>query len=465
MTNLVPFEPKKKKRNGSGGGHAEDGDAAVLELNQKFAFTWKGSYARVLDERNIGPGRWRPDFLRIPDFIHEMNKRSVSYRTPDGTEKVMPLGRYWMQSPLRRDFRGLTFQPGVEDTGALYNLWRGFSVEPKAKPHGYAVFRDHLITNVCGGDEDLFRWVFGWFAHIVQRPRERVGTAIVIRGKMGTGKTKVGEVFGSLFPANYVTADSPHLVTGHFNEHLRSCLLLQADEAFWAGDKAAEGRLKGLITSGQQMVEGKGIDAEMAPNYVHLLVTSNESWVIPAGKDERRFCVIDVGEGCAGNAEYFAEMDRELNDGGRAALLHDLLGFDLLTVNLRQIPRTAALLEQKFNSLDPIEAWWLECLEAGTPTRSLSHWPELVSAQALYADYIVSAEQTGVYRRSTQTQLGMKLRKLLPAVERVRRTADLGEGRSWHYQLPPLEVCRKHFEREVGQRIWSAEEAEPGFWG
>ena len=36
-------------------------------------------------------------------------------------------------------------------------------------------------------------------AHIVQKPRERLGTAIVLRGKRGTGKSKVGEVLGSLF--------------------------------------------------------------------------------------------------------------------------------------------------------------------------------------------------------------------------------------------------------------------------
>ena len=49
-------------------------------------------------------------------------------------------------------------------------------------------------------------------------------------------------------------------MTGQFNAHMASCLLLQADEAVWAGDKAAEGRLKGLITSPIQQIEAKGVD-------------------------------------------------------------------------------------------------------------------------------------------------------------------------------------------------------------
>jgi hypothetical protein len=121
----------------------------------------------------------------------------------------------------------------------------------------YDIFRDHLLNNVCDGDPELFKYVFGWMAHIVQRPRERPGTALVLIGRRGTGKSKVGEVLGSLFPAHYFQVDDARYITGQFNEHMASCLLLQAEEAIWAGDKAAEGRLKGLITSEMQMMSPK----------------------------------------------------------------------------------------------------------------------------------------------------------------------------------------------------------------
>jgi hypothetical protein len=99
---------------------------------------------------------------------------------------------------VRRQYEGIEFKPGEGETTALFfNLWRGFAVEPK-EGGSYAVFRDHLLTNVCHGDAELFKWVFGWFAHIFQRPCERIGTALVLRGGMGMGKTKTGEVIGSL---------------------------------------------------------------------------------------------------------------------------------------------------------------------------------------------------------------------------------------------------------------------------
>jgi hypothetical protein len=88
--------------------------------------------------------------------------------------------------------------------------------------------------------------------------------------------------------------------------------------------------------------EAKGIDPIRLPNYVRLIMTSNEDWVVPAGMNERRFCVLDVDPRCEQNYEYFREIDEVLPHGGLEYLLADLLAFDLDTVNLRPILRTQA---------------------------------------------------------------------------------------------------------------------------
>ena len=54
-----------------------------------------------------------------------------------------------------------------------------------------------------------------------------------------------------------------------------------------------------------------------------------------------------------------------MNNGGREALLHYLLNFDLSQVDLRSIPKTAALLDQQIESLTPEQAWWLDTLMKG----------------------------------------------------------------------------------------------------
>ncbi len=48
---------------------------------------------------------------------------------------------------------------------------------------------------------------------------------------MGTGKSTIGEVMGSLIASHYFLVDDPRYLVGQFNAHMASCLLLQADEA------------------------------------------------------------------------------------------------------------------------------------------------------------------------------------------------------------------------------------------
>ena len=101
------------------------------------------------------------------------------------------------------------------------------------------------------------------------------------------------------------------------------------------------------------MIEHKGVDPIPMRNLVRLLVTQNEGWVVPAGPQARRFAVFDVGEAARLNAEYFAGIDAEMNAGGREALLGFLQRFDLSSVNLRDIPSTSALSQQKIASMTP----------------------------------------------------------------------------------------------------------------
>jgi hypothetical protein len=437
----------------------------VNEMNLEFALVPMGQHAVILWEKPEAPAEERLQFLQPAAFRLIYSNRWTEIRTASGDTKWKTYAEAWLDSYHRRQYTGIEFRPDREQTEGrpgYYNLWRGFAVEPR--PGGsYSIFKDHLRTNVCGEDDKLFTWLFGWFAQMVQHPREKPGTALVLRGGMGVGKTKVGQVFGSLIPAHYFHVDNPRYVLGQFNAFMGACLLLQADEAVFAGDKAVEGHLRGMVTSDFQMIESKGVDPIRLPNYVRLMMTSNEDWVIPAGKDERRFAVFDVDPRCAQQSQYFREMDEQLDDGGREALLHDLLAFDLGMVNLREIPKTAALLEQKIRSFDPIEQWLFDRLHDGTPTERHDRWPEIVECKALYDDYLTSAERTGTRFRVAKQAFGMKVNKLLPGLRRVRVTLPEDDGasvkRSWVYELPPLPLCREAFDEQVGQAShWGTEE-------
>jgi hypothetical protein len=448
-----------------------DGAYDVEAINREYALVLMGSRAIIIKQTPSGPIDERQRVLTIEAFGVWLGNCFLETRSADGKVKVTTWAKAWLNDRRRRQYAGIEFFPDPNNapgTPGYLNLWRGFSVKPIAKANGYRTFHDHLLNNVCAGDEALFAWLFGLFAHAVQRPRERIGVALVLRGKMGSGKTIVGEVFGSLFAAHYFLVDDPRYVTGQFNAHMASCILLQADEAVWAGDKAAEGRLKGLITSPKQQIEAKGVDPIPLPNYVRLVMTSNEGWVVPAGKDERRFAVLDVDPRCASNHSYFAEMTAELDDGGREALLYDLLHFDLNKVDVRTIPKTMALLDQKERSLDSVASWWLGRLEAGTITRHATAWHTgrddsnrkvaQISREALFSDYLETSDRIGVKRRREQTIFGRELHDLVPGLRTDRQFNPDGK-RERVYVLPTLAECRSSWDESMNQtREWPPED-------
>lgn len=223
------------------------------------------------------------------------------------------------------------------------------------------------------------------------------------------------------------------------------------------------------------MIEHKGLDPIPVDNYVHLLMTSNEDWVVPASSDERRFAVLDVGQAAMQNHGYFAEMLAEMDGGGRQALLADLLAYDLNgpdAPNLRQIPQTKALLEQKLQTLDAVTAWWYGRLETGAPTHRFTSWPsQPIPFRSLYDDFVATSEKSGIHRKPDEPRFAKKFRELVPGMKRTRRHIALntdddtltGEtiGRVWCYELLSLDECRQAFEQMLHQPIeWAVSDEE-----
>ena len=317
-------------------------NAEIVEINKAHALVLAGNQASVMKFEMIG-GKDQFRLLQVGAFKIWFANQHVTVG-----KKVTPLGDFWISHEDRREYHGIEFEP-TRRRAEYYNMWHGFAVEPREGD--CSKFLGHLKDNIAKGNEDHYRWVVGWFAQIFQQLDTKMGTSLCLRGKQGVGKTKVGEVIGALLGNHYELVSDPRYIVGQFNSHMAGLLLLHADEAFWAGDKRSEGKLKDLVTGHRHRLEFKGVDPISVRNLIRLFVTGNQEWLVPAGFGERRFAVFDVGEGKIKNNDYFAAIDAEMNNGGREALLHHLLNFDLSQINLRVIPNTEALMEQIVESI------------------------------------------------------------------------------------------------------------------
>ncbi len=417
------------------------GDGLIDQFNRRFAFVLVGGRGSVLRET----------------IDKEENKVVTSYLTPEGFAQYyannivkvgraeLPAGRYWLTHEDRRSYEGVTFLPGKETPG-MYNLWRGFSVEPD-QTGDWSIFREHLLENAACGNQKHFDWIFGWFAHMFQRPWDKSGTSLSFRGNQGTGKTIIGKIFGRLMHNHYTLVDDARYVFGQFNSHMASTLLLHSDEAFWGGDPRHVGKLRSMVTSDTQRIEHKGRDPVEIPNFMRLLITTNSEWVVPAAQEERRFAVFDIGTGKEQNQPYFVEMLRQLRDGGYSGLLYALLSHDLSTANIRVIPNTAALLDQKSTSMSDAAKFWYECLmEQDVLAGEGYGWPDEAFIHKIYDRFLETLQMRGVRYRPTNIDFFKEIRHLSPpnSMQMTRKT--IAGKKIWTVTLPDIHKAREYFD-------------------
>ena len=256
--------------------------------------------------------------------------------------------------------------------------------------------------------------------------------------------------------------DSERRVLGNFNAHLHDKLLIVADEAVWAGGKAGLGALKRMITERTLDIEPKGLDVIQVKNMMHMIVTSNEDWVVPTAFDDRRFAIFEVANDMRNNRKFFkAVHDQLFKQGGLAAMLYDLQETKI-DVDLWDIPDTDEKRRQKEHTMDVRESWWCDQLLDG------SIWDDAdvtedgnyaFDPKVLYEEY-VSVVFKADKRISPGTTSAMTrfLRKFMPEGYPAF-TKPVGTRLMI---LPSLDRCRREFEDRTSLRIEWGETDEPG---
>jgi primase-polymerase (primpol)-like protein len=423
----------------------------VDRMNQRFAIVSVGNQIKILDDED----REDIKLLSRPDFaIQTANITSPAERTS--------ASMLWLKSQQRRQFKGLVFSPG-RDKPDYYNLWRGFSVEPKKG--NCSRFWELVQHAICAGVPELFEYVRRYCAHLVQRPWERPEVALILRGGQGTGKNTFVDTLGSLVSHHFRQVNSTEQLTGRFNGHMKSILLLHANEASWGGNKSERGKLKAMVTDAMLPVEMKNQDIIDIDNYLRLIVSSNEDWPVPIDLDDRRFVVLDVSPAYQQNKTFFAALHAQLDDGGYAALMHDLLAIDLSGFTPRVKPASPFGADIKMRSADGPTRWLYDVLNANTwagqgfmfePVGSTA----VKQKDEVFKDYLWWAQFAPERHPVDRGQFFKTVLVLLgPAITEVRPAAREGEPRERKLVFSSLAACRSEFERATkttGTLPWEA---------
>jgi hypothetical protein len=313
---------------------AEAEHPELAELNARYAVVSMGGRT-VLKETADG----RFDVLARRAFEDEYANRFM-LALKGAKPKDISLGQWWFEHRRRRQYDRVDFLPGREAPEGVYNLWRGWTVQPKRGECGRYLKLVHDV--IAAGNQEVSDYLLNWMALKVQQPWLKLETAIALKGPEGTGKSIFAERFGELFGSNFVKVTDRRGLMGNFNAHLEGALLVFSDEAAPASSNDMIGRLKTLITQTHVRIERKGIDSFEVPNFFSLIVASNNEHFVSVDVHDRRWLVLDVATDHRGDFSYFKELMAEWNEGGREALFHFLLERNISTFEHRIRPLTQA---------------------------------------------------------------------------------------------------------------------------
>jgi hypothetical protein len=441
-----------------------DAPAWLDEMNERYMVV--NEAGKTVVYRPIKDAVLERDYMEsstFEDFKKKyLNDRVIAVTDKSGEPIYKTKADAWLEHPKRKQYLGgVVFAPDQLLPADIYNLWQGFDVDPLQGDWSY--LREHILWVICNGDKYLDEYLIGWMANTVQKPGKQGEVAVVMRGGRGTGKGTFANWFGRLFGQHYMYLTNAKHLVGNFNAHLRDAVVVFADEAFFAGDKSHASVLKGMITDPFITIEAKYKNAVTARNIIHLLMASNDDWVVPAGQDERRFCVIELCSAVKQNHKYFEAINKQMENGGLAAMLYDLQKLDLTNFNVRAVPTTSALVDQKVRSLSGPEAWLYDSLQRG----EIRHhqWTTgglVVPKNTAYEDYKDRHKDFRDYTPVGISSWAKSVRSIMRgAVSTSRPEVDGARVRS--FVFPPLAQCRDVFLSHLGQEngqdhVWETDD-------
>lgn len=478
----LPAKPKKPKPKVDDADWGFDEVSMMEGFNERYAVVRTSGGVRILVEPRFPGDQVR--FETQNDVALYEKRKVLFYEGAKGKTQKVEAFKAWLEWDGRRTYRTAVFEPGREVPDDVYNIWQGWTHQPVKKvdwthpmDHSdkpiegdWSILRGHIYTNICEENDYWFQWFMTWLAHIFQKPQAKPGSTVVITGEKGVGKSTLFDYINKLLGPSGITVSQRKQITGQFNGHLETTLLMVCEEAFWAADPQAEGVLKDMITNSSMLLERKGFDPVLSRNYARLALISNAEWVVPASlKDERRFGVFRCHSTRRGDLDYFEDLRNQMDNlGGINALLYDLLHWEPYQGSFNCLftpPQTEYLRQQQIESLSGMEKFMLELMKTGLyeaaddqrgfETIELSE----TSPTQVWGIDLRNAAIDYMKWRGASDRFKLGLDDICPVAEEwfgAHDTKAIMKGGKNHRRLlvfPPLSEAREHLRETKGLNV------------
>ncbi len=285
-----------------------------------------------------------------PTFFHNMLAFNRRIEAVEGDKvKSMQVSKIWAGHKARIDVSKFSLNPEYgwglqigDGHKTWFNIWRGFKYEPKKGEHYDEITArwTEFVDGLLG--KSLAALFHQWVAWIVRRPWDRNTTSWIIKSRFeGIGKSLLAETVARMLgcstgdPARVV---GPDAIFSEYPDFAEGTVLLVCNEV--SSDSARHVKaMKALRTNDVLEVNKKYGAKYVVPNYLNLIITTNEDFAYGLTKDARRDIVVECELGSMGLGAWKAWVRDEIvpistNGWGLEALMYyyqkviDLKGYE-----------------------------------------------------------------------------------------------------------------------------------------
>jgi len=444
--------------------------ANVLQINQANPLTLVQQRFSLI---NLSADIRIVDNQEVSDVLAGIKSDVSFYKKPDGqllierqletlpfSTKPKEVIKQFMVSPNTHIYDATAFSPRSTPSTTL-NFWVGHTVTPV--PGDWSVIREFIFDVICDGDNGLFDYLIKYIAHMLQKPEEKPGIAIVMLSQEGCGKGSMFALLNAIWTRTTLEVSDVDHVVGTFNGVLERNYIVCLDEALFIGNKAGMERLKSLITEPTIHIEQKYQPARSIQSFHRFWAASNNDHFAHITQAERRLLFLRVSNKKKQDFDYFDTFYKAVSDSQViSALVHELNSMDITTFNVRQRPSTREHLNQRLQSLNGFERFWYEVLANGgysfkedgslSSTKFIS-WTDclFISTNTLQHAFQQYDKNASKYAAIQSREIANILNKICPSASQCRSSINNKQERG--YQLSTLQTARSDYENHIGSKL------------
>ena len=285
----------------------------------------------------------------------------------------------WLKDPAMRTYSRVSFEASLDPTVFVFPdpplpsfIYTTYTCEPNM--NSLNIF-DDLLNILTNGQHIIKMYIIKWLAHLLQKPQELPGVALIFIGQKGAGKDTLGDFIGEYIIGlkHYQNFSNQSQYFDKHDEMKSNKFLVKVEEINKKSlDDGVNGEtFKSSITSPTLTVNPKGRPPYTIKNYQRIIATSNNANSVDVSQKERRFCISVVSPKKIGDFDYWSKVRNELfTPSGALAVANMLLSIDISEFNVRVLPENKYLSQLQEETVDSVQKF-IEQIDAGEYTGSI----------------------------------------------------------------------------------------------